>query len=115
MPLRRLAVTTMVVLGLALSTAGVGLAASSFSTEGIIGGSGSAATGPAEGGGAFDPGGGGGALAGESGAPSGVGAEGAGVEQAGGLPRTGLAAIPLFVVGAGLLTSGLVIRRRLSS
>lgn len=121
MPARRLVVTAMVVLGLLLTSAGAGLAAVGVSEDGLISGSGS---GSADAGPISDDGGGAGGVEDGEGVggvqtgdgagfdPGATGSDDFGDDADDGLPRTGLAAIPLLVTGLGLLGGGLVLRRR---
>ena len=120
----RLAVTTMLVLGLVLSTGGGGLAITGISSDGSAGKAQYAA--PEDRGGTLgeerrgvedgaEPTADEGAPAGEDdGAPA-AGQPGRQVELAEGrdrLPFSGLAAIPLLVGGVGLLVTGFTLRRR---
>ncbi len=119
----RMAITSMLVLGVFAGGTGTGLAVSGISD------SGSAGTaqykkdrperpdilGVQEGGGG-DTGGGGGDVAGaEEGNGQGEvqATRQVSVQEEGSLAFTGLAAIPLILLGIGLLASGLVLRRRL--
>lgn len=114
--MRKLAITTMVVLGLVLSSTGVGLAAGGLSSSAVPSGSGSAGVGldpDSDAGDAGDSGDGG--ADGDTGlADDGAADDAAASVQAADddeLPFTGLAAIPLVLAGAALLGGGLVLRR----
>jgi hypothetical protein len=110
----RLAITMMLALGILTSGTGVGLAVSGGSSSGSAGAAQYPQSTPDTGGG--------GTLGSEDQAP----ADQAPADQApaaqeanqvvattssGSLPFTGLAAIPILVVGVGLLATGLVVRR----
>lgn len=127
----RMAITSMLVLGVFAGGTGTGLAVSGISDSGSAG-TAQYPPGPNDGpnkpkilGLEEDPGGGGDDVAGADGGGDVAGAEegnGQGevqatrqvsVQEEGSLPFTGLAAIPLILLGIGLLASGLVLRRRL--
>jgi hypothetical protein len=125
----RMAITSMLVLGVFAGGTGTGLAVSGISDSGSAG-TAQYPPGPNDGGnkpkilgsqeddngGGVDNNGGGTDVAGvqETSTASDVQAtRQVSVQEEGSLPFTGLAAIPLILLGIGLLASGLVLRRRL--
>ncbi len=125
----RMAITSMLVLGVFAGGTGTGLAVSGISDSGSAG-TAQYPPGPNDGGnkpeilGSEEDSGGGGDVDSGGGGDVAGAQEGNGqdavqatrqvsVQEEGSLPFTGLAAIPLILLGIGLLASGLVLRRRL--
>ncbi|HEX8855957.1 MAG TPA: hypothetical protein VF752_10185 [Thermoleophilaceae bacterium] len=118
----RLALTSVLVIGLLMSMTGAGLAVSGIASSGSAGVAQYGAPAPTTP--TTPTGGGGGEVLGnqetsptstsspttEAGAVS--PARQVSAEQAGGLPFTGYLAIPLLIVGIAMLATGLIVRRR---